>query len=232
MILEYIKKAIPEKNKQSIVEITNNCQMTIVHSLPEFFNINYIVDYVKKNIPPRYFNAIDGIYVAHIKEFEQREINAIFKDNAIYVTNRQESESDFLDDVVHELGHALEERYYNLIYGDKTLEGEFIEKRYNLYQTLSNKGLNFNKQLYNKFHSPDYDEEIDELFYHHIGYDKLEAFTQDLFYSPYAATSLREYFANGFEHYYLAGKERLEVVCPNLFNRIKDLEMEVTGQNV
>jgi len=44
-----------------------------------------------------------------------------------------------------------------------------------------------------------------------------------LFYSPYAATSLREYFANGFENYFLKNKIYLKKISLNLYNKIEEL---------
>jgi Mlc titration factor MtfA (ptsG expression regulator) len=48
--------------------------------------------------------------------------------------------------------------------------------------------------------------------------------TAGLFPSPYAATSLREYFAIGFEHYYLKDRKVLKRDCPVLYNKLAELE--------
>ena len=41
-----------------------------------------------------------------------------------------------------------------------------------------------------------------------------------LFISPYAATSLREYFATGFEAYYMGKKDQLDKISPVLYDTI------------
>ena len=55
-------------------------------------------------------------------------------------------------------------------------------------------------------------------------YPILGMYTSNLFYSPYAATSLREYFANGFEAFFMGEDiQRLKKVSPILYNKITGL---------
>ena len=57
-----------------------------------------------------------------------------------------------------------------------------------------------------------------------IGYVNLRGVTQGLFYSPYAATSLREYFANGFENFHIKKDYNyLQIMSPVLYNKIQNL---------
>jgi len=44
-----------------------------------------------------------------------------------------------------------------------------------------------------------------------------------IFLRPYAATSIREYFASGFEAYYLGKKGELNRICPVLYKKIDEL---------
>ena len=78
--------------------------------------------------------------------------------------------------------------------------------------------------------NPNYVLEFDEFLYKTVGYDLLRDLTVELFVSPYAATSLREYFANGFEHYFFTYR-KLGVTnsillqnCPALLRLLKTLE--------
>jgi len=48
-----------------------------------------------------------------------------------------------------------------------------------------------------------------------------------LFVSPYAATSLREYFAIGFEEYHLKDRVYLKKISPKLYFKIEEL-LELT----
>ena len=64
------------------------------------------------------------------------------------------------------------------------------------------------------------------FLYKKVGYDIMRATTADLFHSPYAATSLREYFANGFEAFFLKEElSRLKFSSPKLFMKISKLSL-------
>ena len=69
-----------------------------------------------------------------------------------------------------------------------------------------------------------YDEDIDLYFYKDVGYEAMWHLINGLFPSPYSATSLREYFAIGFEEYYLGERSSLKRDCPILFSKIKELD--------
>ena len=69
--------------------------------------------------------------------------------------------------------------------------------------------------------NPKYDLEFDTILYKEIGYDLLSAVTSNIFYSPYAATSIGEYFANGFEAFFMNQEvARLKNISPQLFKKI------------
>ena len=74
-----------------------------------------------------------------------------------------------------------------------------------------------------RFMNSEYDEEFDMFLYEKIGYNKLSSVMAGVFISPYAATSLREYFATGFEEYFLGDQIYLSKVCPYLFNKLSFL---------
>ena len=69
-----------------------------------------------------------------------------------------------------------------------------------------------------------YDKDIDMFLYKGVGYDVMWNFVNGLFPSPYSATSLREYFAVGFEDYFMKEKEQLKKICPILFAKLEKLE--------
>ena len=76
---------------------------------------------------------------------------------------------------------------------------------------------------------PGYNYKFDQYLYRDIGYDKLRTISSSLFYSPYAITSLREYWANGFENYLLGNRQKLKDLSPILYTKIEkinDLEGE------
>ena len=62
------------------------------------------------------------------------------------------------------------------------------------------------------------------FLYADVGYPLLTSLTMGLFISPYAATSLREYFARGFEEYYIGDRKYLTNISPVLYNKIEYLD--------
>ena len=81
-----------------------------------------------------------------------------------------------------------------------------------------------NKINYFDFLNTDYDKELDQFFHDKVGYEKIRNLAPTLFIRPYAVTSLREYFATGFEDYYLEGGQQLKNISPILYGRIDALE--------
>ena len=137
------------------------------------------------------------------------------------MTNKYTDPREMVDDLVHEIAHSVEEIHESLIYGDKKIEKEFIEKRKMLWHLL--KDQNFKPELHS-FLNPEYQEDLDMFFYNEIGYPILSMISNQIFYSPYAATSLREYFANGFEAFFMKEEvHRLKKISPILFLKINDL---------
>ena len=129
-----------------------------------------------------------------------------------------------LDDLVHEVAHAVEEEEFLTIYSDGDLEAEFLGKRERLFHLLDTEGLNVD---YTEYKNPEYSKNFDNHLYFEIGYPYLTNVSVNLFYSPYAITSLREYFANGFEAYfYHTDHQRLSTVSPILYRKLDELNEE------
>ena len=154
-----------------------------------------------ENIVPQYFiHGLDSIYVGEFDQFGDRGINAFYDDGSLYISNVQDDENDMIDDIVHEIAHHVEENHGMDIYSDGRLEKEFLGKRKKLYYLLDAEGFDVSLM------------------------DFLKGVTQGLFYSPYAATSLREYFANGFENFHIKKDYNyLQIMSPVLYNKIENL---------
>ena len=145
----------------------------------------------------------------------------MYENSSIFVTNSQSSEEDIADDIVHEIAHSVEETYRDYIYSDGELEKEFLNKRKYLYTLIVGEDIEANLT---DFMNPVYKKEFDEYLYQSIGYPMLNMLGSSIFYSPYAVTSLREYFANGFEaFYYFNDYDFIKKSCPKLFAKLLDL---------
>ena len=188
-------------------------------------SIHTVLKKIESKISPKFLVNIDVIYVGDFDFFKDRDIQAMYENSCIFVTNNQDSIEDMCDDIVHEIAHSLEEVYGDIIYFDGKLEKEFLEKRRQLYSVL--KSENFEADLI-LFLDPSYSESFDQYLYKQIGYPTLNMLGASIFYSPYAATSLREYFANGFEAlYYYGDYSFISKSCPELYSKLQDI-MEVT----
>ena len=154
-------------------------------------NVEDIVAKVEKIIPEHLLSEVEMIIVGWFEEFEDREINAFYKDGTLFISNLQDDSQDMYDDVIHEISHSIEAPYGYQIYGDNKVRDEFLRKRKYLHDILWQLGY---KTPMAFFENTEYDEEFDMFLYKTIGYDKLLNLVQGLFISPYAATSLREYF--------------------------------------
>ena len=224
-MLSYLKER-HQKMQNSIQNFytSSGIQVYVKERLPETVDLEKVVAQVEKMIPDHLLSEVEMIMIGSFKEFEERSINAFYSDGCLYVSNEQDSEVDILDDLIHEISHSIEETYGYDIYGDKKIENEFIKKRAQLRQILWAHGY---KAPLSFFTNTEYDLEFDNFLLNKVGYDKLALLMQGMFISPYAATSLREYFATGFTEFYINSDHQiLKSISPVLYKKIYMLQQE------
>ena len=107
------------------------------------------------------------------------------------------------------------------IYSDHKIHEEFLGKRKRLFEILKAEGYNAS---IDDFYEVEYDKDFDYFLYREVGYPTLTMMTIGLFLNPYSATSLREYFASGFEESYIGDRAYVKKISPQLFLKIEDLE--------
>ena len=200
--------------------LANKVPVIIKDKLPGDIDLQFILDVVEKKIPEHFLYGIDIVYVGDFEEFKDRDINALYQNGALYITNKQSNNEDMLDDIFHEIAHACEESYFSLIYSDGKIQDEFLAKRKKLFDILAQEGYNVSM---GDFLNIEYSEEFDQFLYKDIGYDRLTFLTMGLFVSPYGATSCREYFANGFEHYFLEYPGYIKDTSPAVYEKVDGL---------
>ena len=221
MTLNGVNKYIQESIKKNMEKtLANRIPVVIKDPLPENINLDFILDLVEKTVPEHLLYGVDIIYVGQFEEFKDRGINAMYENGALYITNQQTDNEDMIDDIYHEIAHACEENYFSLIYADGKIQDEFLSKRKKLFDILSQEGYNVSM---GDFLNIDYSEKFDELLHDEIGYEKLTFLTMGLFVSPYGATSFREYFANGFEHYFLEYPGYIKNTSPAVYEKVDSL---------
>ena len=217
-IIKHSSKKAKANKKEHV--IFGNIVVLIKDPLPINFNIEVALRDLEETIPKHYTRNIDAIYIGQFQDLISREAQAKYENGAIFVTNEQHGEYDMIDDIVHEFAHALEESYSYYLYADGKLEMEFLKKRAHLRRILKLEDYNVSKY---DFLNVEYDRSFDSFLYKKVGYSDLHSLSFDLFVSPYGATSLREYFANGFENYYLEDPEIVKQISPELFRKIEKL---------
>jgi hypothetical protein len=181
-------------------------------------DLEKLISKVESTIPSHLLSEVEMVIVGWFDEFENRKINAFYKDGTLHISNIQDNMIDMYDDIVHEIAHSFEEPYGYEIYGDKKIENEFLRKRKYLHDILWKMG---HKIPLNVFMDTEYNEELDMFLYEKIGYNKLSSIVQGVFVSAYAPTSLREYFATGFTEYYLDSNHNyLKKISPELYKKL------------
>jgi len=187
-------------------------------------DVESVVAKVEQTIPEHLRSEVEMIIIGWFQEFEDREINAFYKDGTLCISHLQDDNEDMYDDIIHEISHSIEAPFGYEIYGDNKLKDEFLRKRKYLHDILWQIGY---KAPMAFFENTEYDKEFDMFLYKTIGYDKLVNLVQGLFISPYAATSLREYFATGFTDFYMDSNHKfLQKISPVLYKKLIMLQAQ------
>ena len=129
-IFESMKKSKRMKDHYKLHDIN----IFIKDQIPENVNIDFVLKYISQRIPSHLLKGVDMIYVGQFKQLNNREVNAMFEDGAIYLTNEQDDDKDMIDDIIHEIAHSIETIYGEVIYDDGRVSKEFIGKRKRLYK--------------------------------------------------------------------------------------------------
>jgi len=175
-------------------------------------------------LPEHFLELIDVIYVGDFNFLRERSVNAAYSDGAIYVSNiEQDNESDLIDDIIHEFAHAVEEKYGYEIYLDGKIEKNFLAKRNRLKNLL--KFDNYDLSLQD-FTNPKFNPTFDDFIRKEIGYAKLNGYINNMFLGGYSVISVNEYFARGFEEFYLGKTLYLQEICPYIYKKLLSLHQE------
>jgi len=219
--MNWLERSVEKSKKFRTHYTMKGIDIFIKDMLPENIDPDVVFKFISKRIPSHFFSNIDIVYIGDFGIFDEKETNAVFNNGAIMISNKQDDVNDMIDDIVHEIAHATEEKYYNLIYEDQVLKKEFLGKRQRLYQSLV---YNDYKPISGIRNTYLYSKKIDMYFYKDVGYESLWYLINGLFPTPYAVTSLREYFAVGFEHYFLKDRASLKRDCPILYSKLAEIE--------
>jgi hypothetical protein len=218
-----VNKLVKRLKEQQNIEylLFNSIPIIIKDKLSNNIDIKNLINSIENALPYSFRKLINSIIILDDPTFSQRKINAFYYNSSLYISNNQDNENDILDDIVHEYSHALEEKFEEEIYFDGSIKDEFISKRNQLERILRTSG--YDTEKYN-FKEINYNKSLDSLLLSVVGYEKFQNLTNHgLFINPYAATSLREYFATGFEEYILGDHKELQVISPRLYKKLHSI---------
>ena len=216
-LLEYIRKS----KENTGIYYLNDIPVWTEDPLPDSINLRQVLLDVAKRLPNVYLKYIQAVRIGIFEEMLEKELNALYKDGVLYVSNMQDNNMDMLDDIIHEISHAVEEHNHDLVYEDEEVFLEFLGKRKRLYGLLKSEGYDVTIE---QFLTTAYDYDFDMFLFQEIGYPVLETLTLGLFLSPYSVTSINEYFAVGFENFYMGEANYIEKICPILLKKLYYLD--------
>ena len=85
-----MRQYIENKTKNSLSPGKwRNIEILEIDPLPEEINLRAILNTLEKNFPPHYFEGLEALKIQHSKEFDERGVNAVYRDNILHVTNEQ-----------------------------------------------------------------------------------------------------------------------------------------------
>ena len=191
----------------------------------DLVDLEGVVSKLESTLPAHLRDGVEMIIIGQFSEFAESDINAFYKDGALYVSNFQTDNDDLLDDLIHETAHSVEEQYGMEIYADQKIKNEFLRKREHLYNMLSKMNLATDKQ---RFMDTEYEQEFDEYLFDDVGYDRLSEILKGVVVTPYSMTSLREYFATAFTEFYFQPDSHnyIKKVSPELYKKLVMLHQE------
>ncbi|MEK9770042.1 MAG: hypothetical protein VW683_14100 [Betaproteobacteria bacterium] len=182
-------------------------------------DLKFFINKLKETLSPKALNHVNKIKLGNYSKLDKENYKSYYKDGTIYLSNNVDFVEDILMNFFHELAHSFEKPYYGQIYEDGFLAKEFKNKRNQLKNVIS---------MYEggrpppfDFNQINYSKELDDYLANTIGYDKLWKYCSGIFTNPYAATSLREYFAAGFENWLKGDQEMLYRMSPVLYNKLR-----------
>tara|TARA_Y100001937_G_scaffold123072_1_gene185347 strand:+ start:357 stop:1010 length:654 start_codon:yes stop_codon:yes gene_type:complete len=207
---------IPIREQKEI--LLYNRVPVMIQDMPAF-NTGDVFTAVQAKVPQPLTRELDYIMISDSDYLRDREVDSVYQDGIIYMSANIDDDETALLSVIHEIAHSLEEAYPQ-IYEDETIETEFLGKRKKMYETLSAHGFDLSGL---DFLNAEYSEKFDDFLYLDIGYPLLRNLMSGLFLSPYAATSVREYFADAFEEYFVREQKNVKSVSPAVYFKIEEL---------
>ena len=74
-----------EESKKQLGEHTlfGSIQVYTINPLPDNVNLGAVLQSVEEKIPKIFFHNVDSVYIGQFEEFEEKQVNAMYRDGAI-----------------------------------------------------------------------------------------------------------------------------------------------------
>ena len=221
--MSVLKEYLQEAQTRSVLRVpktVHGIEVQIIH--PGKFkhpDWNWLVAELRRIIGSRSIQHLKAIKVGDFSFLNDQNYKSYYKDGIIYLSSGVGFIEELIDNFFHELAHSYEKVFYDKIYGDGFLKKEFLNKRSKLRDVITMYEGGMAPPV--DFTEINYSRQLDDYLVNTIGYDKLWQYCSGIFSNPYAATSLREYFASGFEKVARGDAVFLDRLCPVLYNKVK-----------
>ena len=206
-------------SKNSASYIFDDVIVFVKDSLPEEIDLKLILQKIEKYVPEQIGRMIDSIMIGDFPQLDRDPpILAFYENGSLFVSHNPPDNKSMFKAIIHEMAHAIEEVHGLDVYSDGKLENEFLRKRVLLMNKLQDYKIKTNLDI-KAFMNCDYSPNFDKFLYD-VGYEKLSQLMTGMFVNPYSATSLREYFASGFEECIAGDAKYLKETSPTLYEKI------------
>jgi len=91
LLIGYIKESV---QRSGIYYLNSEIPVWSEDPLPEYINLRAVLDKIEQMMPSAYFRYIDAVKIGTFPEMIDRELNAMYKDGVLYISNFQASEED------------------------------------------------------------------------------------------------------------------------------------------
>lgn len=219
-MLDYLRKSYQKNYDNPVGGFTlAGLRIYVKEQISPEVDLRECLNTIFGSMPKNIYSNIHSIMIGNFTFLKNRKIDATYSNGIIYITSNHTDNYDFISDVLHELAHAFEEKHADIVYGDEEIKQEFLNKRKMLYNIFKSNG--YPCSLTEKdFLNPNYDPKFDRFLYEEVGYERLFNLTKDIFVSPYGATSLREYFANAFENFFVNDIFLVQKYAPSVYKKL------------
>ncbi len=196
-------------------------QVYVKDPLPQTVDMSMVIRRIEKHIPRDFTYGVELVVVGQFDDLDKRGVKAAFLDGAIYVTNNQDDVDDIFDDLIHEISHSVEKTHASILFSDGSLASEYLGKKRRLIDLMVADGLLVPPDVVETL---EYSKEFDEFLHFELGFEKAGNYSKGLFIDSYGSVSLSEYFATGFETYYVdKDGTALRKISPALHEKIETL---------